>query len=147
MENKRIGVLLVIIALVVGGIFLYYNTQLLRQAEEMGCFTNDECVNIEGGITLTHVAIGIFSFILSLGFYLLFFNKTDEKIMRKLEDDRDTKIKDEKFKYILMGLDSFEQNVMKAIRDQDGITQSTLRLRVNISKAKLSYVLKIQLIL
>ena len=31
---------------------------------------------------------------------------------------------------------------MKAIKEQDGITQNTLRLRVDMSKAKLSYVLQ-----
>ena len=85
MENKKIGVLLVIIALFVGGILFYYNSQLTQQAVEMGCFTNKECVNVEGNISLTHFAIGIFSFILSLGFYLLLFNKTDEKIMKRFK--------------------------------------------------------------
>ena len=32
--------------------------------------------------------------------------------------------------------------MIEAIREQDGITQNTLRLRVNMSKAKLSYVLQ-----
>lgn len=34
------------------------------------------------------------------------------------------------------------KKVMKAIKDHDGITQSTLRLRLDLSKAKLSYVLQ-----
>ena len=54
----------------------------------------------------------------------------------------DIVIEKQKFEIILKALDSFEQKVMKAIKEQDGITQNTLRLRVDMSKAKLSYVLQ-----
>ena len=43
---------------------------------------------------------------------------------------------------LLKALDSYEQKVIRAIKEQDGITQNTLRLRVDMSKAKLSYVLQ-----
>jgi len=38
-------------------------------------------------------------------------------------------------------LDEFEKEVITAVREQEGITQNTLRLRVDMSKAKLSQVL------
>ena len=47
-----------------------------------------------------------------------------------------------KFEIIMKALDPFEQKVVKAISEQDGITQNTLRLRLDMSKAKLSYVLQ-----
>ena len=47
-----------------------------------------------------------------------------------------------KFDIIMKALDQFEQRVVKAVREQEGITQSTLRLRLDMSKAKLSYVLQ-----
>ena len=78
----------------------------------------------------------------ALGFYLLFFNKTEKAILEKLENEKNNKINDEKFNIILKALDSFEQKVIKAIKEQDGITQNTLRLRIDMSKAKLSYVLQ-----
>lgn len=40
-----------------------------------------------------------------------------------------------------MGLDEFEKQTLIAIRKQEGITQNTLRLRVDMSKAKLSQTL------
>ena len=42
----------------------------------------------------------------------------------------------------MKGLDSFEKKAMKAVKEQDGITQNTLRIRTDMSKAKLSYVLQ-----
>ena len=41
-----------------------------------------------------------------------------------------------------MALDSYEKKVMKAVKEHDGITQNILRLRTDMSKAKLSYVLQ-----
>ena len=49
--------------------------------------------------------------------------------------------REEKFTLLLRGLDEFEQQVLQEVRRQEGITQNTLRLRVNMSKAKLSQVL------
>ena len=42
---------------------------------------------------------------------------------------------------LLKSLDENEKNILKAIKDQEGITQSTLKFRVNLSKAKVSQVL------
>lgn len=142
MENRKLGLLLIIISILIGGVFIYYNNTLSEQSKELGCFDQPDCLSLEKGLSISHFAIGVFSFIFALGFYLLFFNKTDEHIMKRLEEDKNNKINDEKFKYILMGLDEFEKNVLKSVKEQDGITQNTLRLRTNMSKAKLSYVLQ-----
>ena len=142
MENKKLGIILVILSLVVGGILFYYNLQLISQSEEEGCFSGSDCKIIEKNLSMSHLAVGIFSFIFALGVYLLLFNKTDEKIFSRLEDEKNKKVRDEKFGYILKALDPFEQKVIKAIKEQSGITQSTLRLRLDMSKAKLSYVLQ-----
>ena len=63
-------------------------------------------------------------------------------ILRKLEEENSQKIKEEKFSIIMKALDPFEQKVLTSIKEQDGITQNTLRLRTDMSKAKLSYVLQ-----
>ena len=76
MENKKLGGLLIIISLLVGGMVFYFNSALTNQAQEIGCFENENCVPIEEGLSMMHFAIGVFAFILSLGFYLIFFNKT-----------------------------------------------------------------------
>ena len=86
--------------------------------------------------------MGIFSFLFALGFYLLFFNKTEKAILERLEKEKELKVEDMKFKILMKALDPFEQKAIEAIKEQEGITQSTLRLRVNMSKSKLSYVLE-----
>jgi len=138
MENKKLGVVIIIIALVVGSLLFYYNSKLNEQAEEIGCFSNPNCATIEDGLSISHIAIGIFSFILALGFYLLFFNRTEKKIMEKLENAKE----EEKFDFALKMLNSFEARVLKKIKEHEGITQSTLRIKTDMSKAKLSYVLQ-----
>jgi len=72
--------------------------------------------------------------------YLLIFTKADEAIVKRLENEKNKKIDDEKFSILLKGLDQYEQQIMKAIKEQDGITQNTLRLRTQLSKAKVSQV-------
>jgi len=142
MENKKLGLILIIIALFVGGLIVYYTSLLSNQAQALGCFPNSECFAIEKGLSMSHLAIGIFSFILALGFYLLFFNKTEKAILEKLEKEKEEKIEDAKFEMLMKALDPYEQKVLKAVKEQDGITQNTLRLRIDMSKAKLSYVLQ-----
>src|SRR3989338_5629922 len=142
MENKKLGIILIIISLIVGGTFIYYTNTLSKQSQELGCFNQPNCLALERGLSISHIAIGIFSFILALGFYLLFFNKTEKAILKKLEEEKNNKIEDSKFSIIMKALDPFEKEVVKAVREQPGITQNTLRLRANMSKAKLSYVLQ-----
>ena len=47
----------------------------------------------------------------------------------------------DKFEVFLSALDEDEKKVVKAIREQDGITQATLRIRIGLSKTKLSFIL------
>ena len=142
MENKKLGILLIIISLIIGGTFIYYINSLATESEQLGCFQGEDCLRIERGLSVSHFATGVVAFILALGFYLLLFNKTDERIMKRLETEKNSRIKDEKFNYILMALDPSEQKVMKLIKLQDGITQNSLRIKSDLSKAKLSYVLQ-----
>ena len=85
---------------------------------------------------------GAFGFLFALAFYLLFFSKGEEAIVERLEKDTHKRLGEEKFSVLLKGLDAFEKEALTIIRNQEGITQNTLRLRVNMSKAKLSHVLQ-----
>ncbi len=138
MENKKLGIILIIIGILVGGIFIYYSNVLSKQSQELGCSNNQGCLEVDKGLSISHFAVGVFSFMLALGFYLLFFNKTEEKIMRKLEGEKEN----EKFEYALKMLNPFEAKVLRKVKEQNGITQNTLRLRADMSKAKLSYILQ-----
>jgi len=141
MENKKLGIIMVIFSLVFVGFLINFNNTLGNNFIEEGCSLEGICGEIDGNINIIHIGFGFFGFMLGLGFYLLFFNKTDQKIMSRLEEEKNVKISEERFSIILKALDSHEKKVMKLIKEQDGITQSTLRLRTDMSKAKLSYVL------
>lgn len=142
MENKKLGTILVIFGLIFLALLVYFTVNLNEQQDSMACNPTEGCVTVDKQLSWTHVGFGFFGFMLALGFYILFFNKTDEKILQKLEDDKDQKISEKKFEWILDALDPQEKSVMKAVKEQDGITQNTLRLRTDLSKAKLSYVLQ-----
>ena len=142
MENKRLGVLLVILSIVFFIFIIYFNTGLSQQSIDLGCNLNEGCVEVASSLSVTHIAFGFFGFMLALGFYILFFHKSEEMILKRLEDHKKERTDEEKFDLILKALDNYEKKVLKAVKEQDGITQSTLRLRTDMSKAKLSYVLQ-----
>ncbi len=142
MENKKLGTLLIIISVITLILFLSYNSQISKQSNEIGCFPNQNCETLEKTLSLSHISMGVFSFLFALGFYLLFFDKTEKAIMERLEKDKNEKVDNDKFEILLKALDEYEQKVIKAIREQDGITQATLRIRTDMSKSKLSIVLK-----
>ena len=142
MENKKLGILMVVISLIFFMFLIYFNTKLSENSSKSECNPTEECRAIESIFTITHIGFGFFGFMLALGFYLLFFNKTEERIFKRLEDDKNKKISEEKFDIVLKALDDYEKKVLRAVKEQDGITQNTLRLRTNMSKAKLSYVLQ-----
>lgn len=141
MENKKLGLLLIIIGILVGGMFMYYNSQLSKQSEELNCFSGPDCISIENNFSISHIGVGIFAFILALGFYLLFFDKAEKRI-RQIENENEKRTVDNKFDLILQFLNPSESKVLKKVKEEEGITQSTLKFRLDMSKARLSYVLQ-----
>jgi Zn-dependent protease with chaperone function len=140
-RNKKVGGLLFGMSVILLVIFVVLVHSLQQDAEQMGCFQNEECQQIEASLNIVHFAFGIFGFLFALSFYLFFFSRGEEAIVQRLEADSTRKLGREKFSILLQGLDTFEQQVMKVVKNQEGITQNTLRLKVDMSKAKLSQVL------
>lgn len=127
-NNKKLGVILIVLSLVMGGIFVYYISNLTQKSQELGCFNNQECLTVERGLSISHVAIGIFSFILALGFYLLFFSK--ERIIEQKE-------------YDISKLNSEEKKVFLFIKEnkEKGTYQSNIVEHFNFPKSKVSRIL------
>ena len=141
MNSKKVGVTLLVLSAVLLGIFVFSTQSLTTESEELGCFNNEECKPVQAAMSMTHLGFGFFGFILALGVYLLVFAKGEQAILSILKKEKEVLSTNEKFAILLMGLDEFERKVMEEIRKQDGVTQNTLKLRVDMSKAKLSQIL------
>lgn len=147
MDNKKIGIILLIIGLLLS-ITIYMvkikEDSLIRKVvqQEGSCFLNDgTCLHDDRDITFYVVGWFFSSILIALGFYLIFFEKAQKEIVSALKEQKQIKVDEEKFDILLKGLDNDEKKVMKAVKEQEGITQQTLRLRTDLHKSKLSIVL------
>ncbi len=144
MENKKLGFLIIGITVVLGFIIFSYMGKLNVQEQENNCNPTERCQQISSLFGLSHIAIGFLSFIFALGFYLLFFNKSEAKIsdaLKTIKEEKIEKTDEDMFNLLLRPLDENERKVMVSIKEQEGITQSTLKYRANLSKAKVSQIL------
>ncbi|MBS3105320.1 hypothetical protein J4234_03635 [Candidatus Woesearchaeota archaeon] len=141
MENKKLGFVILSISVLASILALGFMGVLGRQTTTLQCYPTNECQRVESLIGLSHVAVGLISFIGALGIYLLFFSTSEEAILKRLEEEKNIKVEQNKFELILKAMDENEQKVLKAIKEQDGITQSTLKFRTDLSKAKVSQIL------
>ncbi len=147
METKKLGFLIIGMSIVLGFIMFSYMTQLSVQEQSNNCNPTEKCQQISSLFGLSHIAIGFLSFIFALGFFLLFFNKNEADaskytdVLEKIQEEKTQKTAENKFNLLLRPLDENEKNVLTAIKEQEGITQSTLKYRANLSKAKVSQIL------
>ncbi len=150
MNNKYVGVILVIIAILMG-IFLFVTKQqedlyLDKIIEEQNgvCYVDGVCVHDQQFIK--YFIEGILALVVAFsGVYLLFFDKSQRILLKQHKEVvfalKEAKEKDE-FQAYLAGFSEEEQKVLKAVREQEGIQQSTLRYRTGIAKTSLSLLLK-----
>ncbi|MBU0471497.1 MAG: hypothetical protein KKF65_02660 [Nanoarchaeota archaeon] len=154
MKQKQIGIILIILAIILS-IFTYtlkareekYINNIIH--ETGSCFLSDgTCLHADRNIYIyiigwaMSIAIGIF------GIYLII-DKTDKTLAEQQvivthalnEAKKNEKEKDE-FKAFLTGFEEDQQKVLKAVKEQEGIKQSTLRYRTDMSKTTLSLLLK-----
>lgn len=145
MDNKKLGIILIITCLAFGFLVYTFNNALDAQ-DDAGC----SCGAVEDGGFCPHeeqtnwptyLGIILISGIAALGLYLIFFDKSQKAIISTLERHKRVQTQDERFGILLKGLNKDEQKIILAVREQDGITQQTLRLRTDLHKSKLSIIL------
>tara|TARA_Y100000310_G_scaffold343027_1_gene448805 strand:+ start:2988 stop:3491 length:504 start_codon:yes stop_codon:yes gene_type:complete len=141
MDQKKLGVVILVLSFVVGAVLMNLISRTTDSSNEAGCFQNEECTAASYALNASHFGIGIIFALFSLAFYLLMFSKSDSFWLQKLERQKEELTHEEKWKIIEMMLDENELKVIKAVKEQNGITQFTLRLRTDLSKAKLSEIL------
>jgi len=141
MDNKKVGGVLLGLGLALGGVMIAYNLNLQRDYAQYLCSPSAQCQQVGSLLSITNFAFGLIFAILSLGFYMLFFTRGEEAILRRLEEEKTRKLLEEKYDIIVKVLDHNEKLVLDAIRGQSGIEQNTLRLKTGLSKSKVSQVL------
>ena len=145
MDNKKLGMLLIVFCLVLGLVIFTFDKALNKQIEaSCSCTEMEEsgfCPHEEKENWQTYLGILLIGGIAALGIYLLFFEKSQKAIISTLENQKQVQKEEEKFEILLKGLDEEEKKIIKAVKDQDGITQQTLRFRTGLHKSKLSIVL------
>ncbi|MFC1691751.1 helix-turn-helix transcriptional regulator [Nanoarchaeota archaeon] len=154
MNQKQIGIILIIAGIVLAGIVFgikakedAYISTFIQQ--EGTCYLDDgTCLHEDRDFTV-YVIGWVFSGVLILfGVYIGFIDKTQQvlaehqiKVSSALKEHKQLELDEEKFSILLKGLDVDEKKVVKAVKEQDGITQQTLRLRTDLHKSKLSIIL------
>lgn len=145
MENKKLGIMLIAACLVLGFIIFTFNSALNAQAQaSCACEEMQEsglCSMDSKTPWQTYLGIILISAMAALGIYLISFEKSQKAIVSTLERQKQIQLGEEKFNILLKGLNEEEKKVLNAVREQDGITQQTLRLRTDLHKSKLSIVL------
>ncbi len=142
MNQVKMGVVLIALSVMLGVVFFLVLSQLKDEQMELGCIPQRErCLEIESNLSVTHVGVGIIAATLALGLYLMLFSGGEQAILRRLEEEKNKKLSEEKFAILLRAFDGNEQAVLKALREQPGIEQNTLRLKTGLSKAKISQIL------
>ena len=158
MQNKNLGIILIGLSLVIIILLLFFKAQFQNT---FGIHSTEACPHdpVKGELCpyeklveilpYFYVSITFLVIIGLLGIYMVFFadrekkviQEYQDKITKRLGDIKKKEFKEDKFNLILSALDEYEQKVMKAVREQDGITQATLRIRTDLSKTKLSFIL------
>ena len=165
MDSKKIGATILVLSVIMAAIFIVFSYKVINQIKDQVVYDESgNCIH-ENLQTCPFQQINRFTppiyfgsvvliLLAALGVYLAFFEgKSNSKSEESKKSDRMTekenaekenfkKENDEKFRILMMGMDESEQKVIMAVKEQDGISQSTLMLRVDMSKTKLSLVLK-----
>ena len=150
MNQKSIGAILIIVGLLLASfVFITKNKEdayIEELSQEHGtCFRDDgSCLHADRDYSYLIFGAGLSLALIALGAYLVFFDKTQEVLARHqvqvssaLKEAR----KDEKFDSFLAGFTPEEQELLKIIKNQDGIKQATLRIKAGMSKTSVSLIL------
>src|SRR3989338_5629264 len=97
MNNKKLGAVIIVLSLFLGAIAFQMITKYSRASNEMACAMTPQCQGVTNILNYTHLVVGILFSLLSLGIYVLIFHSgSEEAILKRLEEEKNRKIDDEK---------------------------------------------------
>ncbi|HII72008.1 TPA: MarR family transcriptional regulator [Candidatus Woesearchaeota archaeon] len=155
MNQRHIGIILIIVGLLLASLIYVVKVReddyiRLVMQKESSCFLDDgTCLHADREIMVYVFGWALALALIIFGVYLGFIDKTQKHlekhqrtITRALQEAKAQEKSKDEFSAFLAGFGEDEQKVLKAIREQDGIQQSTLRYRTGLSKTALSLMLK-----
>lgn len=139
-SKKTVGGLLAGSAVVFGGILYYTIQSLTARTQVLGCMLDTPgCAQVATGLSASHVAVGFLSALFSLGLYfLLFYNDRSEEL---LERERVRRSREEQAELLGKVMTEGERALLSAVLKEEGILQSTLSYRTNLTPGRVSQVL------
>ena len=141
MDKRKIGITITILSLLLGVAVINLIGDSKQLAKDEGCFKTNECNSLTYALNMSHLGIGLLFAFFSLGMYLIFFGRTEEALLRQLEQQKTTLSKEDKLKLISTLLSANERKLFETILQHEGITQNTLRIKTELSKATVSQIL------
>lgn len=138
LSSRQVGVILLSVSVMMAASFFFF-TNSIKSSETRACelecggVQTPECPMTDSVYEKAayYFSSSFIIILLVLGLYMV--ASKSEKLV--LGDET-------KFDMVLSMLNEDEKQVLKAIKEQEGIKQSTLKYRVDFSKAKLSNLLK-----
>jgi hypothetical protein len=145
MDNKILGGVMILLAVLVGLLVYSFDVHINDQASASCSCTEIQnggvCPHQTSSMWPIHLGIAIIGVIGALGIYLVVFDKSQKKIVSFISEQKEEQTSEEKFSILLKALSADEQKIVRAVKEQDGITQQTLRIRTDMHKSKLSILL------
>ena len=144
MKNRIVGMIMIGVALLMGFIIFSFN-RALESIISTACSHGTSCP-MWGTINFqTNISVGIMSFVILVGVYLIFFGKEKEvvtKVKTIKSQVKPKKITKEHYRTVMSKLDADEKLVFEKIIESEGtIFQSDLIDKTDFSKVKITRVL------
>jgi uncharacterized membrane protein len=144
MKNRYVGVIILIIAGLIGFIVYSFN-RALTKIVSMSCSMGEACPMWATIDFQTNVSIAIMVLVAAIGIYLIFFGEEVRiitKVKRVKQKDEMKKISKDSYKEIFNKLSPDERTVLEKVIDAEGaIFQSELIEKTKFSKAKVTRIL------
>lgn len=136
MENKKVGWLILGIAVVMLVIVLIFNSTLEKMVQENCTLVHgtDTCPMIDTTKTQTGISLGIIGFVIIIGLFIMFSKPTERVVLKK--------IKEKKKKLDTSGLEKYEKEVVELLqKENNAMFQADLMEKLQIGRVKMTRLL------